>query len=624
MTIAHVIPLVRLPSHLDIFDYNIPDELVKSLSVGCIVEIPFRKKNIRGVIMSIEEEVPREREIKKISSLVFPFPLLSLTQIELIRYSSMQYSASPALFTHMILPSFPKRKKSLSLIEYTQSSVKKGGVQHVPTIVRYTSLANKLAFYQEKISSLLTYSDGQILFLCPTIHHAQFLERQLGTVYPETIGLLHGSLSPAGYRNEYIETMMGKKRIIIGTRLAIYAHFKSLSSVIIDDSDRIEHKNYDQNPRYDARDIALKRSVLDTSELFFTSSAPRLEDAEAVHRGIFNAIEITSPHPPIHEVRLSDEWKKKNFTGLSEKLIEEIKKTLAWQKNIFLFLNKKGSNRLVVCSDCEYVFLCEQCLIPQRYSAASNMLHCFMCASTRHLPSSCPHCHSVRFLFFGIGIEKIIHSLRGLFPQIPIREWSRETVQNDISCTSPMIIVGTSMALTTFEYLFPSIGLLGILAADPVHHLSDFRATEYQWHILAQFLVIADFYHIPVVAQAYDQDQLFVSTFLRRDYHSFIKWLMESRKRFKWPPYGRIIKLIYRTHVLPPEEYERVRLSLSLISGITLQLYKLKPTSLIARPGILIRLNGSYIPGDTLGEELSRFIHTLSTNWLVDIDPVTL
>ncbi|MDO8571078.1 MAG: hypothetical protein Q7R79_00175 [bacterium] len=623
--IAQIIPLVRLPSHLDVFDYVVPDKLQASLSIGHIVEIPFRKKVIRGVVISLAEKSHQKKELKEISSLVLSYPLLSPKQIELNHWLSGQYSASRAVFAQMMVPPLPKRKSLLP----SEDRFKTPGVQlknsNPPsTIIRYVSLAEKLNFYRETISSVMKSPNAQILFLCPTIHHVEFLVKHLNDIFSQDIVVLHGKLSPTQYLNASIEAMTGGKRVIIGTRIAAYIHIHSLSTIIVDDADRIEHKNYDQNPRYDARDIARKRSSLEGSSLFFVSVAPRLEDFVVSHEGEDQFMEIGSLSQRIHSANLSDEWKKKNFSWVSEELIEQIENTIANKKSVFLFLNKKGSSRLVMCSDCEYIFLCTHCSLPQRYSASSNELHCSVCSETRQLPSSCPHCRSVRFKFTGVGIEKIIRFLRELFLEIPIVEWSSETSENPIIPSTPTLFVGTSLVLSTFDRVFPSVGLTAVLIADPVHHLSDFRATEYQWHIQAQLCALASFYGSSILLQAFDPNHIFISTLLCSDYTSFIQWLSESRKRFGWPPYGRLIKLIYREQVLPANQFEQVRLLCSSLPDTSFTLYHLKPTSSRTQPGILLRLNKPYRPGEDIPDTISSALRTLSENWLIDIDPVTI
>lgn len=625
MRIAKIIPLLRLPPHLDLFDYEIPHSILKSISNGSLVKIPFRNRSIFGVVYTTEEKEEQQKKLKEIETVVFPYRFLTQTQLSLFNWASFHYGTPLSLLAQSFLPAIPKRSAKISSsVPIKKKNGRNTAVRRAkkPIVLRYTDINEKLNFYRECIDGL-NNTNGHILFLTPTMNHALFLYRIfLEWIGKDDICLMHGTLSQGEYYKTYLSILRGEKKIVVGTRIAALAPCQQLQVIIVDDSERIEHKQYDLNPRYDSRDIALKRARLEKIQLYSVSVAPRLEEFRATQEGAWEYQGGMDTSHVIQCENLSYERKKENYTFISEMLLKKITETIEKKKNVFLFLNRKGTSRLVTCKDCEQIFLCANCALPERFSLKNSILQCPSCLQQRQLPSFCPHCRSVEFRFLGIGTEKIIDHLRKRYTTVPVMEYS--STSHVIPPQAPAIIVSTAASLHLFDAFFPPLGFMAIIIADPINNLNDFRATESEWQHCAHLAARARFYDVPLLAQAFDPSHPFVSTFLKNEYGAFAQWLMESRQRYGWPPYGRLIKFISRAEK-PQSKYDSsLQTVLKKNLNIPFNLYRIRSKISLKKEVLIFRFMHSYIPGDDLPQEIRETLQILSREWLIDIDPVTL
>lgn len=268
-----------------------------------------------------------------------------------------------------------------------------------------------------------------------------------------------------------------------------------------------------------------------------------------------------------------------------------------------------------------------------RFSVRTHSLRCTACEHTEQLPPHCPHCKSHDIRFSGVGIEKVANTLRLLFPNVSVVEMSMEkktskeedsNIEKDIQTH---IIIGTSHAFQQHWEWFDRIGCIGIILGDPLQSLIDFRSLEYQWQTLMRLRALATTFGITTVVQSFDPTSLFIQTLYRADWKEFCDWQEAMRKRFSWPPYSRLVKIIARHHTaLIPDASEmlmkKMRTTIAPMKHL-ITLFRTSSMRSLQRPYFLIRINRETGSIDPLPRELETFFNEISDDWLIDIDPVT-
>lgn len=253
------------------------------------------------------------------------------------------------------------------------------------------------------------------------------------------------------------------------------------------------------------------------------------------------------------------------------------------------------------------------------------MLRCTSCATTRPLSVSCPRCHSHNFDFSGTGVERIAVLLRNRFPNTPITEMTADTTYPELSGSS--LIIATSHFLSWHWPWIEHVGCIGIIAADPIPSLIDFRSCEYQWQTMMRLIRLGNTFAIPVILQAFDPYSVPIQTLSAQDWKRFAQWQCEQRKQFHWPPWGRVIKILARHQTLVRKESvdQLIRTTREMLSPLQdrISIFRTRAMHFDERPYILVRIKGAYVPLDPLPHVLQQFLESISSEWLIDIDPAT-
>ena len=633
--IAKIIPLLRLGKQCDFFDYGIPETLCSEIAIGHLVQISFRKKKVQGIVWRIGGTSDVRDNLKPIELLIKKNPIVTRPQIALIEWFASFYRVSLPHAASIFIPQQPKKTARRSA----------ESVAHIPTLTlrsyKNAETSNEKMIrvvpdWNECVSILKTFCEqaikenNQLLILTPSVHDARILSAFLAVYFPQDSTCATGATSKSTLANAYNLLAEEMCHIAISTRMALGWNIPKLTHIIMVDFESRDYKQYDKNPRFDTRTVCeyiLQKNALRFTVITFSPSCEMIEQAKI--DGIPLIYGGDSSIHPLQCINLVSSFRNGNHTFISDELQAEMKIALGARKNVFLYLNRKGYGSLARCSHCSYVFICGACGLPQRYSKHQNSLRCTTCHKKQMLPNACPECFSHDISFPGIGTEKIAHQAATAFPKIPIHETSADSPLplDAVRTTGGSIIIGTSHFFQSNWELCEGFGCIGIIAADPIASLSDFRSCEYQWQMLMRINAIAQTFTIPLIIQAFEPSSIPVHTLVSGDWKRFNEWQNEQRKRFSWPPYSRIIKIIARHHTaLIPNAMQSLthtlREALAPLKD-SATLFRTRTMQFENRPYILVRINGHTRSTDPLPRELEAIMPTLLNDWLIDIDPVT-
>ncbi|EEI83654.1 primosomal protein N' [Anaerococcus tetradius] len=397
--------------------------------------------------------------------------------------------------------------------------------------------------------------EKEAIILVPEISLTpQTIERFKGR-FKEKIAIMHSRLTPREKFNQWRMINNGEVKIVIGARSAIFAPFKNLGIIIIDE----EHDGSyisSNDPKYHTDEIAIRRANYHSCNLILASATPSIITMDRVKRGAFDLIRlenrINNNMPIIEVVDMREELKKSNYSMISEMLRDEIIKNLENKQQSILFLNKVGHDSFTFCRACGNVIKCEACDVAMTYHKNVDRLVCHYCGRTKKQPTICPVCHSKKIKEFGAGTEKLEEEVKLLFPEANIMRMDSMTATNKemyekmykgMKENKIDILLGTQMIAKGLD--FKNVSLVGIISADLSLNVGDFKANETTFQLLTQVSGRAgrDKLAGRVVIQSYRPDNFVIQAAKNNDYESFCDYELNLRKAFNYPPYKNLLTI---------------------------------------------------------------------------------
>ncbi len=382
----------------------------------------------------------------------------------------------------------------------------------------------------------------------------QTIERFSGR-FNEKIAIIHSRLTPKEKFNQWMMIKNGEVKIAIGARSAIFAPFDNLGAIIIDE----EHDNSyisSKDPKYHTREIAKYRASHHSCKLIMASATPSIETMKEVKDGKLDLLHLSTrvnnAMPDINLVDMREELKNSNYSMLSYKLQEEIRRNLSNKEQTILFLNKIGHDSFTFCRACGYVVKCEACDVAMTYHKNVDKLVCHYCGRTKNQVRICPNCHSKKIKEFGAGTEKLEEEVRQHFPNANILRMDSMVATNKAKYDHMYrsmkerkidILLGTQMIAKGLD--FENVTLVGIISADLSLNVGDFSAQETSFQLLTQVAGRAGRADKPgrVIIQTYKPENFVIQAVKENDYESFFASELKIREAFSYPPFKNIITI---------------------------------------------------------------------------------
>ncbi len=393
------------------------------------------------------------------------------------------------------------------------------------------------------------------------------------------IAVLHSNLGEGERARHWRNLCSGNIRLAVGARSAVFAPVQNLGLVIVDEEHEKTYKQ-DNDPRYNARDVAVMRSHQAGAAVVLGSATPSLESWHNAHRGKHTLLSMPSrpggaAPPAVEVVDLRAEWADvKKPTLFSRRLEHCLGEALKRREQAILFLNRRGFHTMVRCAACGGAVECPDCDVAMTHHRAARLLRCGCCGHERGLPEVCPSCGAANLRFTGTGTERVEDVLAGLFPKARLLRMDSDSMAARGAHQAGLaafargeydIILGTQMVAKGLD--FPNVTLVGVLMADGALGMSDFRAAERTFQLITQVVGRAGRAGKAgrAIVQAFQPEHPAVACAVAQDYRAFVAGEMPDRRKRRYPPFGRLTRIVFSG-----EKEDAVR-SASVAAGLAIK-----------------------------------------------------
>ena len=421
--------------------------------------------------------------------------------------------------------------------------------QHETFLLYGVTGSGKTEIYLQSIQEVLKKGKEAIVLVPEIALTPQMVDRFKGR-FGNDVAVLHSALSTGEKYDEWRKVQRKEAKVVVGARSAIFAPFENLGIIIIDEEHETSYKQ-EELPRYHARDVAIHRARHHNCPVILGSATPSLESFARAKKDVYHLLTLSKRMndrelPAVSTVDMREEMRSGNRTMFSRELFEKIEDRLAKKEQIILFLNRRGHSSFMMCRDCGYVMQCPHCDISLTYHRVSNEMKCHYCGHDTGVPVICPECSSNHIRYFGTGTQKVEEELLKLLPEARIvrmdvdttgRKGAHEKLLDHFQSGKADILLGTQMIAKGLD--FPNITLVGVLSADTMLHLPDFRSGEKTFQLLTQVSGRAGRHELSgeVVIQTYTPEHYSIEHAGRQDYDSFYRQEMMMRKIGSYTPF---------------------------------------------------------------------------------------
>jgi len=441
--------------------------------------------------------------------------------------------------------------------------------------------SGKTEVYLQAIAPLLQQGQSALV-LVPEIGLTPQLTDRFRARFGNKVCVYHSALSEGERYDTWRQMLTGEPQVVIGTRSAVFAPLPRLGLIVLDEEHDSSFKQDQPIPTYHARTVALWRAELENCPLVLGSATPSLETWVSVRgsgedggqggsstgeKYAQDWLPLTyylslperiqsRPLPPVEVVDMRQELQQGNRSIFSRSLQDALQQLHSSGQQGILFIHRRGHSTFVSCRNCGYVIECPNCDVSLAYhqtdEAAPELLRCHYCNYGRSHPRHCPECSSPYLKFFGSGTQKVAQELAKQYPELRFIRFDSDTTRTKGSHRTLLtrfangeadLLIGTQMLTKGLD--LPQVTLVGVLAADGLLHLADYRASERAFQTLTQVAGRSGRGDDPgqVIVQTYSPEHAVIQAVQRHEYASFIKTELEQRAALSYPPYGRLILL---------------------------------------------------------------------------------
>lgn len=624
---AKVVPAVRLPrGFMEPYDYRIPESLSGHVVRGSVVLVPWRNKVVDGIVYSVSNRSDvKSEKLKDVHGLgsVYPLPEDVLQAAE---WAARYYISSLGTVVRNLLPKTPKRK---IIIEPPQDAGAPEPVQERPLnatqrLIRYVSPADKWR-QSAKIMSGHVGDGRSCLVIVPHLEELDVTCTELGKLMPQCeILSLHGKLSATRTWGTWQTMLSGKPVVVVGTRMAAFAPLPDPGAILIHECDSRDLKQYDQNPRFDARAVAKERARRGGFDVFFMSHAPRVEEYRAARNRELVMEEHAMPSAETTLVDISGKSYDIETAVLPPATLNAADSALRSKKRVLIFHNRLGTATVLICRDCRKVYRCGTCGVTM--SVHGKSLHCHRCGTEVSVPALCDACRSASLCAVGIGTRRLEEIMRERFPFSSVARFDAETRQEDgEALLKADILIGTQLLLHRLSETEPELPEIGLVVGTDMDGLlahPGFRVTESAWRTVTRLRDLAASSGAKLFLHTYDADDPRIRSILR-GFGDFSENELGERKKLMYPPHSRLVTITSfgENEGQAAGSSEKIKEDIASKFGGKADLWMHGPL----RPAAPFRhgrwRNMVVLKTMNFTDELSEFLMSLDDELAVDVDP---
>lgn len=413
--------------------------------------------------------------------------------------------------------------------------------------------SGKTEVYIELVKQALTKAKTALV-LVPEVALISQLAARLNESFAEQVCVYHSYLSAGERYDAWWQVFKEEKKVVVGTRSALFLPFQNLALIVIDEEHETSYKQ-NQSPRYHARSVAQRLAKLSNAVVVLGSATPAIESkfkAEIEgHSFKLTKRPLNQPLPAIILVDLRQAVRFKQ-SSLSEALKKALDECLAQNQKALIFLNRRGFAPYLICRDCGFVPHCRNCAVTLTYHSSSLQLKCHHCNAIYRVFDHCPKCQGLKIQAAGVGTERVEADLKTFYPNVPIVRFDADTVRKKnkhrelllrFAQAKKGILVGTQMVSKGLD--FPDIALVGVINADTALNLPDFRAAERTVQLMQQVAGRSGrgLTQGRVIVQTYNPDS-YCLKLLNFSYDEFYRQELAWRQPLNYPPYADIINIV--------------------------------------------------------------------------------
>ncbi len=521
--------------------------------------------------------------------------------------------------------------------------------------------SGKTEIYLRAIERTLGHGRDAI-FLVPEIALTTQTVRRVAARFGRRVAIVHSGLSIGERFDTWRRARDGQVQVIVGARSALFTPLPDVGLIVIDEEHDHSYKQSESGiglppPYYHTRQVAEEMMRRNHGVLIVGSATPDVEVMYRAKQGEIQLLEMPNrvmghraraqeqairdsdddapmiELPPVQIVDMRRELKSGNTSIFSRKLQSALNETLDRREQAILFINRRGHATYVFCRDCGYVESCPRCESPLTYHRHGQALRCHRCGYEAPEPRVCPRCHSTRIKFFGAGTQQVEQALQIMYPKARIVRWDADTAASPDAHAAIMqrfidrradILIGTQMVAKGLD--LPMVTLVGVVSADMGVALPDFRAGERTFQLLTQVAGRAGrgLRGGQVVLQTYQPEHYAIDAASRHDYAAFYAREIAYRREIGYPPFRRLVRVIFRSDSEPRARAEAERAAEFLRERID-QL-RLTGTELIGpAPCFFQKVNRFYrwhllLRGPNPTAALVNV--EIPKGWFIDVDPM--
>ena len=414
--------------------------------------------------------------------------------------------------------------------------------------------SGKTQVYLKLIEQVLARGKTAML-LVPEIALTPQMMQRFSARFGSDAVMLHSALPLTERYDQWKRIRRGEVRVVLGTRSAVFAPLPNLGLIILDEEQEGSYQS-ENPPRYHARDIAQFRCAQRDALVLLGSATPTVETAYYAKRGRYQVFSLHKrfndlPLPEVLIADMKDELRQGNDTSIGSALRSELQKNIARGEQSILFLNRRGSARMLLCGECGYVPECPRCSVPMTYHSANERLMCHYCGHSEPVMERCRACGGL-LKRVGSGTQKVERELRALFPNTEVLRMDADTVSaahgheallRQFTERRIPILLGTQMVAKGLD--FENVTLVGVLDADLSLYVQNYHAAERTYSLLAQVVGRAGRGERAgrAVIQTYHPDNEVIQAAAKQDYEAFYRNELRLRRLRRYPPFADLFTL---------------------------------------------------------------------------------
>lgn len=523
-------------------------------ALGSLLRTPARKKALE---IALQEGPLTPAHLARAAGVGLPAVNgLVAAGLLIARFEALPAPALPDPGFPVIAPPHISREQNVA-VERLAAFLDRGSFQ--PVVLFGVTGSGKTEVYLQAAEHALALG-RRVLFLVPEIGLTPHLAATLGIRFGDEVVVLHSGLLERQRFEAWEQARSGKARIVVGARSALFAPLHRPGLIVVDEEHDAGYKQ-EESPRYHARDLALVRGRQAEAVVVLGSATPSMEAWNLASTGRAELLRLPRrvSGGSLAAVELVDMREEFRDTGedapLSRRLRRALRETVERGEQAMVLINRRGYTRVLLCRQCGEAVGCKSCSIAMTWHRVGEKLMCHYCGAARNRPVACPSCQSPHLADVGTGTQRAEEEVARAVPGASVARLDRDVIRSpqrlaailgDFAAGRTQVLVGTQ--LIAKGHHFPKVTLVGVLFADAVLRMPDFRAAERTFQLLTQVSGRAGRGDLPgkVIIQAFRPDHPALQAAATQDFETFAARELAGRQVLRYPPAAALANLIVR------------------------------------------------------------------------------